>query len=103
MNKTELIEAVAGNQELNCASKAEAERCVNAVIDGVKEGLRQKNGKVQLVGFGSFTVRERKARKGRNPQTGETINIPASKTVGFTPGQALKAMVNTKGGRKKRR
>jgi DNA-binding protein HU-beta len=90
MNKAELIEAVAANKEAGCETKASAERAVNAVIDGIKAGVK-KHGKVQLVGFGSFNVRTRKARAGRNPQTGETIKIKESKTVSFTPGQGFKA------------
>ncbi len=90
MNKAELIEAVSANKEAGCETKAAAERAVNAVIDGVKAGVK-KHGKVQLVGFGSFNVRTRKARAGRNPQTGETIRIKESKTVSFTPGQGFKA------------
>ena len=90
MNKAELIEAVAANKEAGCDTKASAERAVNAVIEGIKAGVK-KNGKVQLVGFGSFNVRTRKARAGRNPQTGETIKIKESKTVSFTPGQGFKA------------
>lgn len=86
MNKGDLVEAVA--KELK-DSKAAAERAVNSVLGNVKKGLK-KDKKVQLVGFGTFDVRKRKARKGRNPRTGETINIKASKTVGFKAGQALK-------------
>jgi DNA-binding protein HU-beta len=89
MNKAELIDAVCGNKEAGCETKASAERAVNAVIDGIKAGIK-KNGKVQLVGFGSFNVRSRKARTGRNPQTGETIKIKESKTVSFAPGQGFK-------------
>jgi len=86
MNKGDLVEAVA--KELK-DSKAAAERAVNSVLGNVKKGLK-KDKKVQLVGFGTFDVRKRKARKGRNPRTGETITIKASKTVGFKAGQALK-------------
>lgn len=89
MNKAELIEIVANDKEAGCETKAAAERAVNAVIEGIKTGIK-KQGKVQLVGFGSFNVRTRKARTGRNPQTGETITIKASKTVSFTPGQGFK-------------
>ncbi|GIW73215.1 MAG: transcriptional regulator [Planctomycetota bacterium] len=87
MNKAQLVDLVAKTHGME--SKAAAERAVNAVIEGIKAGLK-KDGKVQLVGFGSFSVRKRAARMGRNPQTGERIKIKASKTVGFTPGQALK-------------
>ena len=85
MNKAELVENIQGQFE----SKAKAERAVNAVIDAVKAGIK-KDDKVQLVGFGTFTVKKRKARTGRNPQTGEAIKIKASKTVGFKPGKELK-------------
>ena len=89
MNKQDLVEAVA--KELD-TSKAQAGRAVNAVLSGISKGLR-KDKNVQLIGFGTFLVRRRKARKGRNPQTGETINIKASKTVGFKAGQKFKKMV----------
>jgi DNA-binding protein HU-beta len=89
MNKAELIDAVCADKEAGLETKAAAERAVNAVIDGIKAGLK-KHGKVQLVGFGSFNVRTRKARTGRNPQTGETIKIKESKTVTFAPGQGFK-------------
>jgi len=85
MNKAELVEMIQGEFE----SKAKTERAVNAVIDAVKDGIK-KDGKVQLVGFGTFTVKKRKARTGRNPQTGEQIKIKASKTIGFKPGKTLK-------------
>ena len=88
MNKQDLVEAVA--KELD-TSKAQAGRAVNAVLSGISKGLR-KDKNVQLIGFGTFLVRRRKARKGRNPQTGETINIKASKTVGFKAGQKFKKM-----------
>ncbi len=89
MNKRDLVEAVA--KELD-TSKAQGERAVNAVLSGISKGLR-KDKNVQLIGFGTFLVRRIKARKGRNPQTGETINIKASKTVGFKAGQKFKKMV----------
>lgn len=86
MNKKQLIEEVAKLME---RSKAEAERAVNAVVEGVTAGLKKDNV-VQLIGFGSFNIKRRKARKGRNPKTGEEIKIKASKTVNFKPGKALK-------------
>ncbi|MEE9214562.1 MAG: HU family DNA-binding protein [Thermodesulfobacteriota bacterium] len=89
MNKQDLVEAVA--KELD-TSKAQGKRAVNAVLSGISKGLR-KDKNVQLIGFGTFLVRRRKARKGRNPQTGETINIKAGKTVGFKAGQKFKKMV----------
>lgn len=90
MNKQELIELVA---KACSVSKACGERAVNAVLDGVKSGVK-KSKEVRLIGFGTFSVRARKARKGRNPQTGAIINIKASKTVKFTPGQDFKSAVN---------
>lgn len=89
MNKKQLIEAVAKEME---KSKADAERSVNAVIESIKKGLK-KEGVVQLIGFGSFTVKKRKKRKGRNPKTGEVIQIKASKTVAFKPGKGLKERI----------
>jgi DNA-binding protein HU-beta len=90
MNKTELVEAVA---KLLNLSKKDATKAVDAVFDTILNAL--KNGdKVQLIGFGNFEVRERAARKGRNPQTGEEIEIPASKVPAFKPGKALKKQLN---------
>lgn len=86
MNKTDLIAKVA---ELADMSKKDATKAVDAVFDAIAEAL-QNGEKVQLVGFGNFEVRERSARKGRNPQTGEEIEIPASKVPAFKPGKALK-------------
>ncbi len=71
-------------------TKADAERAVNSVITNIKKNTKKG---VQLIGFGSFVVTKRKARKGRNPQTGEAIKIKASKTVKFKPGKAYKDMV----------
>ena len=90
MNKTELIAAVAEKAEI---SKKDAEKAVKAFTDAVAEELA-KGGKVQLVGFGNFEVSERPAREGRNPRTGETITIAASKTPKFKPGKALKDEIN---------
>jgi DNA-binding protein HU-beta len=89
MNKAELVESVKKSLG-NDSSRAEAERAVNAVLDGIKAGLR-KGGPVQLIGFGTFKVAERKARMGVNPKTGEKINIKKSKTVRFSPGKELKS------------
>ena len=91
MNKTELIAAVAEKAEI---SKKDAEKAVKAFTDAVAEELA-KGGKVQLVGFGNFEVSERPAREGRNPRTGETMTIAASKTPKFKPGKALKDEINT--------
>ena len=90
MNKTELIAAVAEKAEI---SKKDAEKAVKAFTDAVAEELA-KGGKVQLVGFGNFEVSERPARAGRNPRTGETMTIAASKTPKFKPGKALKDEIN---------
>ncbi|TMW73606.1 HU family DNA-binding protein [Alteribacter natronophilus] len=89
MNKTELINAVSEKTEL---SKKDATNAVDAVFDVITDSL-QKSEKVQLIGFGNFEVRERAARKGRNPQTGEEIEIPASNVPAFKPGKALKDAV----------
>ena len=90
MNKTELIAAVAEKAEI---SKKDAEKAVKAFTDVVSEEL-VNGGKIQLVGFGTFEVSERPAREGRNPRTGETMTIAATKTPKFTVGKALKDMVN---------
>ena len=90
MNKTELIAAVAEKAEI---SKKDAEKAVKDFTDAVAEELA-KGGKVQLVGFGNFGVSERPAREGRNPRTGETMTIAASKTPKFKPGKALKDEIN---------
>ena len=100
MNKQELVAAVLANKEAGFESNAAATRAVNAVIDAIAGGIK-KDGNVQLIGFGTFSVKERAARKGRNPATGETIKIKASKQVSFKAGTALKASVN-KGGKKKK-
>jgi DNA-binding protein HU-beta len=89
LNKTELINAVAEKTDL---SKKDATGAVDAVFDIITDAL-QKQEKVQLIGFGNFEVRERAARKGRNPQTGEEIEIPASNVPAFKPGKALKDAV----------
>lgn len=90
MNKTDLVHAVARDAEL---SKSDAARAVDAVFDSITEALKQGD-KVSLVGFGVFSVRERAARQGRNPRTGETLAIAASKTPGFKAGKALKDAVS---------
>ena len=91
MNKTELVAAMADQAGL---SKKDAEKALKAFTDVVAEELK-KDGKVQLVGFGTFEVSERSAREGRNPQTGETMKIAASKAPKFKAGKALKDVVNT--------
>lgn len=90
MNKTELIAAIAAKTEL---SKKDSEKAVKAFIDVVTEELI-KGEKIQLVGFGTFEVSERAAREGRNPLTGATMSIPATKAPKFKVGKALKDAVN---------
>ena len=90
MNKAELIDSVAQASDI---SKAAATRAVDAVLDNITGALK-KDDQVTLVGFGTFTVRDREARTGRNPQTGEAIQIKASRVPGFKPGKALKDAVN---------
>ena len=90
MNKSELIDAVAESADL---SKASATRAVDSFIESITGALK-RGDQVTIVGFGTFLVREREARSGRNPRTGETINIPASKVPAFKAGKALKDAVN---------
>ena len=92
MNKSDLVAAMAAKTG---DTKKRAEETLNAFVDVVTEAL-VKGEKVQLVGFGSFEVRKRAARKGRNPQTKEEIKIPASKAPVFKAGKALKDLVNNK-------
>jgi len=89
MNKTELVKAVSSQAEL---SQKDAANVVDAVFDTISNTLA-KEEKIQLIGFGTFEVRERSARKGRNPQTGEEIEIAASKVPAFKPGKELKEAV----------
>jgi len=90
MNKSELIDAIANSTKL---SKADAGRALDAFVDVTTKALR-KGDQVSLVGFGTFSVRHRAAREGRNPRTGETIHIAASKAPAFKAGKALKDAVN---------
>ena len=92
MNKAELVAAVAAKTG---DTKKAAETSINAIVDVISAALA-KGDKIQLVGFGSFEVRKRAARKGRNPQTKEEIKIPASKAPVFKAGKALKDLVNKK-------
>ena len=101
MNKAELVEHLSAKHADIFESKAQANRALEAIIEGIKGGLEKKPNKVQLVGFGTFEVKKRKARTGRNPQTGEPMKIPATKTVTFRPGKTLKDAV--KGGAKKKK
>ena len=89
MNKTELVAAIAETAEL---SKKDAEKAVAAVFGSIEEALKAGD-KVQLIGFGTFEVRERAAKQGRNPRTGETMMFEASKVPAFKAGAALKAAI----------
>ncbi len=91
MNKTELIDAIAAAADL---SKADAGRALDAVLDSITDALK-KGDQVSLVGFGTFSVKHRNARTGRNPQTGATIQIAASNVPSFKAGKALKDSVNS--------
>lgn len=90
MNKSELIDAIASSADL---SKASAGRALDAAIDAITGELKN-GGQVSLVGFGTYSVKQRAARTGRNPQTGETIQIKAANIPSFKAGKALKDAVN---------
>ena len=90
MNKSELIDAIASGADI---SKASAGRALDAMVDTVTESLR-KGDPAALVGFGTFSVKDRAARQGRKPQTGATIQIPAARVPGFKAGKGLKDAVN---------
>ncbi len=92
MNKTELVEVVSSKAEI---TKAEALKVVTATLDGIIDGL-VSDGKVILPGFGSFETRQRSARTGRNPRTGEAIKIKATKAPAFKPGKGMKDAVAKK-------
>jgi DNA-binding protein HU-beta len=90
VNKSDLIDAIASAADIN---KSDAGRALDAVIDSITDTLK-KGDQVSLVGFGTFSVKHRAAREGRNPQTGQTIQIKASNVPGFKAGKALKDAVN---------
>ncbi len=90
MNKGEFVAAIAESADM---TKADAERAVEAVFNVVKKALKSGDS-ISLVGFGTFTVRKRAARTGRNPRTGDTIKIKASKVPAFKAGKALKDAIN---------
>ncbi len=92
MNKTELVAAMAAQAEI---TKKDAEAALNAMTEAISEELK-KDGKVQLVGFGTFEVTKRAARTGKNPRTGAAIKIPACKAPKFKAGKALRDTVNAK-------
>ncbi|MEW6571933.1 MAG: HU family DNA-binding protein [Nitrospirota bacterium] len=89
MTKADLIDKISKDADI---AKAAAAKALDSVVDGIKKALKKGN-KVTLVGFGTFSVAKRRARKGRNPRTGETINIKATKVPKFTAGQGLKNSV----------
>ena len=89
MTKAELVEKMAKDAKV---TKAAADKAIDSFVDGVKKALK-KGEKVTLIGFGTFSVTQRKARKGRNPQTGKEIKIPARKAPKFSAGKALKTAV----------
>jgi DNA-binding protein HU-beta len=91
MNKTELIDAISA--KVNGVSKASVAAVVDATVATISDALKSGD-KVQLIGFGTFETRERAAREGRNPKTGEKLKIAASKTPAFSAGKALKDAVN---------
>ena len=90
MTKAELVQFIAEKADL---TKADATRALEAMVEGVTEGLK-KEGKVTLVGFGTFTAKKREAREGRNPQTGQTVKIAARVVPGFKAGNKLKDSLN---------
>lgn len=92
MNKTELVAAVADKAEM---TKKDAEKAINAIFASIEEALANSDKeKVQIIGFGTFEVKTRESRKGRNPQTGDEITIPASKSPVFKAGKGFKDAVN---------
>jgi nucleoid DNA-binding protein len=92
MNKADLVDKIAGACEI---SKAQAATAIDTAVDSITASLR-KGDRVALIGFGTFSVSQRKARNGRNPQTGATIKIAARRVAKFTPGAELKKAVNKK-------
>ncbi len=90
MTKAELVDFIAEKADL---TKADAGRALDAMVEGVTKGLKE-NGKVTLVGFGTFTAKKREARTGRNPQTGEAVKIAARTVPGFKAGNKLKDALN---------
>ncbi len=90
MTKAELVEKIAKDAGI---SKTAAAQAVNSFLTNITKELKKKNGKVTLIGFGTFSKVRRKARKGRNPQTGEAIKIKASNSVRFKPGKKLKESI----------
>ncbi len=94
MTKAELVEEVARVSEL---TKKHSEIIVNTVFDSIVDAL-QKDEKIELRGFGSFRIRQRRSRQGRNPKTGDKVDVPAKRIPYFKPGKELKELINTSGG-----
>lgn len=90
MTKTDLINKIAEDAEI---SKTAAAKAINALTDGITEALKEKDGKIALIGFGTFSKVHREARTGRNPQTGKAIKIAARNVVKFAPGKKLKESI----------
>lgn len=90
MTKAELIELIAGDAGI---SKTESEAALKSITEGITKAMQEKDGKITLVGFGTFSKNHRPARKGRNPKTGEEIDIKAANVVKFKPGKKLKEAV----------
>ena len=90
MNKADLTKLIADRADISNASAA---RALDAALEGITEALKGGD-QVALLGFGTFTVKDRAARQGRNPQTGETMNIAASRVAGFKPGKAIRDALN---------
>ena len=86
MTKTDLVEYVAGNADI---SKDTAKAVVDSLLDAVVSSLRNKNGKITLTGFGTFSTTQRKARMGRNPRTGDAVKISAHRVIRFKPSKKL--------------
>lgn len=91
MTKAELVEKVADAVNL---TKKDTEVVIDTILDGIANALREHDGKVELRGFGSFRVRDRRARQGRNPQTGQPVQVPPKRVPYFKPGKELKALLN---------
>lgn len=92
MTKAELVEKVAAAVNL---TKKDTEVVIDTILDGIANALKEDRGKVELRGFGSFRVRSRRARQGRNPQTGQPVQVPPKRVPYFKPGKELKALVNS--------
>lgn len=92
MTKADLVEKVAEAVKL---TKKDTEVVIDTIFDAISKALQGDNGKVELRGFGSFRVRKRRARQGRNPQTGKTVSVPPKRVPYFKPGKELKALIDS--------